>query len=1194
MKDPTFERITLGSKHRDESLPPAVLGYTCIHHMERMHRTVGKGCPRLRGGPSSSLSGRRLLGLGMLGALLWAADTRGTEPHRISEGELEPGQVVVEEIELAPAHTVRLVIEQDGIDLVATVRTGGGLTSSEPILLDGPLERWGTESLLIEGPPSGRLAVEIRSSWDGVATGRYRLWVEALDDASPERLAAETAWTRATIAHARARHREKEETDGADEGAATGYEGASVAFAEAAERFADLGMGARAAAATHARAALARRLGRMGEARDLYRQALGLWQQEERVLEESKVWNDLGLALWSLRQLDEADRCFVRSLELQRSLEVRPSLELQRPFTNRSDIVSSEQNRCLVLHARGQLAAASECYQRARDGFAELGEGRLEATTLNNLGYVFYGLGEPAPALANYLQALDMRRTLGDRVGMAQTLNNLAVVHRGIGELQRALDFYDQARQLQHALGERRQEATTLSNLGVLYRHLGELDRARLYFEQALEARRTIEDVAGEASTLGHLGQLRCEHGETREDREAGRSLLGRAVELAAGLGGRRLEARLLGRLGECSARSDATPETLATLERSLEFFAQSKDRRQEATVRRFYAEALLELGRSAEALTLLEQSLDTELASGDTGGALVSRVALAKTHRVLGDLEAARRQASTALDTIEILRRRIAHPTLRSTFLGVQRETYELLAGTLVELGRRQHRSELTLAGFGVSERARARTLLDLREASGVEPLPHVDEKLVARRHELRRRLFLKAERRARAPNQGPSSVGAAALDLEIAEIERQLEQVEAQMQATDPRHAGRTASPPTPTPASLDEIRRLLGPDTVLLEFLLGEERGWLWRIDAEMLSVHDLPGRATLERDVLALYRAWSRPGATTGGASPATDSPATDSSALALSRTLLGSLWEELAHSDAKRLAIAADGPLHLLPFAALPAPDGSAQVWLDRFELVRIASLSALAAERHRRAIQPAPEAPRRALVLADPVFERHDRRVAAQKPTAASDERTARGHLPTERFDRLPFSLDEARAIAALDPEGVDLALGFDARVERLQARDLEDFRFLHIASHGLVELERPELTGLLLSRVDPEGRAVEGWLRLGEIYDLRLRSDLVVLSGCRTAVGRQVRGEGLLSLARGFAHAGARSVAASLWAVQDRATAELMGSLYQHLWRRDMPPGAALRAAQLELRSRRRWSAPFYWAPWTLQGDWQ
>ena len=146
----------------------------------------------------------------------------------------------------------------------------------------------------------------------------------------------------------------------------------------------------------------------------------------------------------------------------------------------------------------------------------------------------------------------------------------------------------------------------------------------------------------------------------------------------------------------------------------------------------------------------------------------------------------------------------------------------------------------------------------------------------------------------------------------------------------------------------------------------------------------------------------------------------------------------------------------------------------------------------------------------------------------------------------------------------------------------------------VHFSTHGFLNNEHPELSGLVLSLYDANGKPQDGFLRLHDIHNLSLNADLVVLSACETALGRQIRGEGLIGLARGFMYAGAARVVASLWKVEDQATASLMKQFYESMLARGHPPAAALRAAQISMSRTRRWSSPYYWAPFVLQGEWR
>ena len=297
---------------------------------------------------------------------------------------------------------------------------------------------------------------------------------------------------------------------------------------------------------------------------------------------------------------------------------------------------------------------------------------------------------------------------------------------------------------------------------------------------------------------------------------------------------------------------------------------------------------------------------------------------------------------------------------------------------------------------------------------------------------------------------------------------------------------------------------------------------------------------------------------------------------------------------------KRLLIASDGALQYVPFAALPV-DRLRTPLLAEHEIVHIPSAAVLALLR--RGLAERRPAPKTLAVVADPVFTRDDARVLrpagvgspARTAKQVSDAERSAQESGLDRFDRLIYSAAEAEAILALvpPPERFE-ALGFEASRTMVFSGKLSHYRILHFATHGLLNARHPELSGVVLSLVDKNGRLQDGFLRVHDLLHLSLPADLVVLSACRTALGKEVRGEGLVGLTHGFLVAGAGRVVVSLWNVNDLATAELMERFYRHLLAGGMRPAEALRAAQLSMFREERWTAPYYWAGFTLQGEWR
>lgn len=319
---------------------------------------------------------------------------------------------------------------------------------------------------------------------------------------------------------------------------------------------------------------------------------------------------------------------------------------------------------------------------------------------------------------------------------------------------------------------------------------------------------------------------------------------------------------------------------------------------------------------------------------------------------------------------------------------------------------------------------------------------------------------------------------------------------------------------------------------------------------------------------------------------------------------------------------KRLVIVADGALQYVPFAMLPEPvvggrqlvAGQSQPLIVRHEIVSLPSASALAIQR--REIAGRTPAPKMLAVIADPVFDRSDARLTnvaatgnedAKAQTRSFDNERSIVHLAEKTDDatsaatrklvipRLPFTKQEATQLLALAPKDATLgALGFQANRTAVLNAALSEYRYVHFATHGVMDSERPGLSSLLLSMVDEQGQPQDGFLRANDIYNLKLPAELVVLSACQTGLGKEIKGEGLVGLTRGFMYAGAARIVVSLWNVNDQATAELMTKLYRRMLKQGERPAAALRAAQIEMWKQKQWNAPFYWAAFTLQGEWR
>ncbi len=295
---------------------------------------------------------------------------------------------------------------------------------------------------------------------------------------------------------------------------------------------------------------------------------------------------------------------------------------------------------------------------------------------------------------------------------------------------------------------------------------------------------------------------------------------------------------------------------------------------------------------------------------------------------------------------------------------------------------------------------------------------------------------------------------------------------------------------------------------------------------------------------------------------------------------------------------KRIAIVADGVLQYIPFSALLSPGSTGRLLVDSNEIVMLPSASVLSLLRADQSHSREPN--KKIAIFADPVFDLDDPRISKVPGKRSNEKNMAiagvlRDFRLGETLPRLLASRAEARNISGLvDKADVKIRTDFAATIENVEKAGSEDYQILHFATHGLLNSARPELSGLVFSLYDENGQKQDGFLTLNDIYNLDISSDLVVLSACQTALGKEVRGEGLIGLSRGFLYAGSTKIVASLWKVDDSATSEFMKLFYKHHLQNGLSASAALRAAKLELKKIPRYRSPYYWSAFTILGDWR
>ena len=644
------------------------------------------------------------------------------------------------------------------------------------------------------------------------------------------------------------------------------------------------------------------------------------------------------------------------------------------------------------------------------------------------------------------------------------------------------------------------------------------------------------------------------------------------ALQLATDAGSKReIGMALAGRAGARRGQGDIEA-ALSDARQARDILREGGERREEGRALAEIGATLLEAGRVADASASYREALSLLESVEDRIGEAGVRSRLARTAELSGDPAEAARQTTTALDLIESVRANLTAEGLSLSLFASKRQFYADAIGLLLRLHAKMPAAGYDVAAFGVSERMRARALLDILAAGDVKLRQGREVALLSELRRTQELINTKAVRLTRVLGAANTRTGAVATDArrELDDLLARLDVLRAQLRQSDPDFASLTA----PVPLSLAQVQAgTLDARTLLLEYIVGEESSHGWAVTEAGHLTFAAPGRAELERSVRMLHGALSKNGEAAAGA---------ERQARAAARALSTALLMPAAGmlKGRSRIVIVADGVLQSLPFSALPSPTRTIDALAATHEIVVLPSASVGSALRTRTASRAAPLAG--IAVFADPVFSTADTRVASgdrAAPAAIS--------LPRLRFSRL-----EADHIAQLAPRRTTVWSDFSANRSTALKPDLAKFGIVHFAVHARIDDERPQLSGIVLSQVDRDGRAQDGLVRLHEVYNLPLNARLVVLSACSTALGRPVDGEGLIGLSRGFLHAGADAVVATLWEVDDRATAAFMTRFYDALLGQRLAPAAALRSARRAMMQDPRWAKPQNWAAFVLIGE--
>lgn len=890
--------------------------------------------------------------------------------------------------------------------------------------------------------------------------------------------------------------------------------------------------------------------------------------------------------------LREGRRLLKRGHADQALIQLRTALNLYTAAKNNSGIAAAHNELGDLYLRQGQYQVALDNYQKALDGFLAfdakkevvnaavgLGDDKYNANLmLAKIGDVNFRLGRPAESRAAYGRMVVKKpegaaSKAGRRFGGFGAI--AGVVSTGNVSVAAPTSALTIALEAKKELDEYRVSIVYSSyqlGMGRLAYTENDLEAARKHFDAALQA-------AG--SSLAGIAKL----GQVRRFRAASRTSLG-DVALRQG---KFKDASKFYNEAKKGARDDKRLDLMWPAQRGL--------------------------GRSLWLQAAQEKDLK----------------------KALSLRESALTNYRESLTTIETLRQgSLRADESRTTFLATTKDVFDEAAGAYASMALLANPADgaplsgkaLEYAGeaFRINEQSKARSLLDLLSETDAAITEGVPVELLKRKQENLDRqqdiadiltgINISTEDLKKKP---------AELDTELEKLQTEYEEIENQIRTASPRYASLTAN----KPLTLAEVQQhVLDDQTVLVEYALQNDESYLFAATKGGVSLFKLPARANIEkvamdlraqlipsklqRRIVGIDVAEANRGLGIASAAPEDAAPF-----VAASNALYKLVLEPAAGMiGEKRLMVVADGALNYIPFEVLlkssESGDFSSLGYLVKSnEIIYAPSASVVGAIKQQR-----PKASGRAmLIIADPVFNSNDARARKTTGTTPSDAEV-RGlgiqgaltdvagtpapapnpsmeGLPLARLNGTRTEAEQISQLAKASGGQADVWLDLEANEENLGSRDVSKYRIIHVATHGLLNAERPQFTGVVLSLVG--NKTHDGFVRTDEVFNLRLGSPLVMLSACETGLGKEKRGEGVMGLTRAFMYAGAPTVGVSLWSVADKSTADLMTDFYRRLLStgEGTTSSSALRGAQLAMISGKKYSAPFYWAPFVLVGDW-
>lgn len=859
----------------------------------------------------------------------------------------------------------------------------------------------------------------------------------------------------------------------------------------------------------------------------------------------------------------------------------QPLLEQARTISEQNNYPAGKAEALLLLsqcHNNENHTLAINTANEAFSLWQSLGNTRGVARSRLALGGYHYAQSSLVEAEQDYQAALDLARQINDTPLETESLVYLGFIAYRKGAWQETFDFLTSAQDLVDPETDPFRMGQITSTFAEALLETGLTEVGLQKYQQALQYFQQVGNPAGLVGMSWGIGRAQYLLGHYSE----ALPILQQTLADAESQGLRSWVAQSHDYLGRTHAALNQPTQALEHFQTALTLFTDLNNPIEEARVRARMAQVYEAQGRHDDAMKSYQLALHIFETYDDTVDRSVTLFGMGQLEMKTGNYDVAETYLRNSIQATEDVRSMSSTRDLTAAFSATVHDRYLQYIHCLMLRNDKQ----ATIRAFEISESERARSLAEFLRHTETNLLAGLDPELAKQEQTLRQLIRAKRDDKVATIVGGFKNGELQTVDFELLRLEDQYKYVSAVISARYPAYDQITR----PRGWDLSRIQKQVinDDDTILLEYIVGLDKSYVWAITRNNVTAHEISGDVGNAAE--AVYNLLKE---------PAPSGNRLDQAAQTLSQMILSPVDGQL---NKRRIVVIADGTLNYIPFQMLPMPSSNSEPLVAQHDIINAPSASILGELREEVASRG-----KRSKVLAafgNPAFGpgQPSDQVASARTQSGEHLRYALRdiELNGDSFDpsavgQLFYAereINNLREIAT--PAATFSATGFAANREQLFKMDFSQYAILHFATHGFLDPTRPEHSGILLSTVDDQGKELKGFIGLQDVYSLRAPVDLVVLSACRTGLGKEIRGEGLVGLTRGFMYAGATTVVASLWKVDDEATAELMKHFYTEMLQNRKTPDEALRLAQNRIRQMPQWTAPHYWAGFTLQGEYQ